>query len=534
MQLPARIGKYELLEFLGGGMSHVYRARDTVIGRPVAVKILTEIGMQDPEVKTRFLNEARMAGNIAHDNIVNIHDYGEEDGRPFIVMEFLKGKTLKEVIYDGSAGDWRTRLKLALQVAKALEFVHSHGIIHRDIKPENIHVDASGRCKLMDFGIAKSENLSLTKTGNTLGTPYYMAPEQILGMKITEQADVYSFGVVLYEMFAGKRPVSGDTIESIFYQILNQPLDPKPLEESGTPAPLCQMIQRCTVKQADQRYPNFTAVAQGIAEMLGESPAPLPEAQASTGRMIALIALALVTGVAIFYAIQTVWTKTRKPEPLKSVIATTTGEMVLVPAGDFLFGEKKQKRALPAFYIDKTEVTNRAYAQFCKERSYPLPPDFRADLPDYPVVNIRIVDAQAYAKWAQKRLPNTEEWEKAARGTDGRIYPWGNEIDEKRANVSSTSLQPVNSFPAGASPYGALNMTGNALEFIDELKAPSPQALESFARVLNPPPTAQDPWYIIKGGAYDQTLASGVLYEFASVPGRLATGNIGFRCAKSP
>ena len=229
MQLPARIGKYELLEFLGGGMSHVYRAQDTVIGRPVAVKILTDTGMGDPEAKARFLNEARMAGNISHDNIVNIHDYGEEDGRAYIVMEFLKGQTLKDAIYNGSAGDARNRLKITLQIARALEFVHSHRVIHRDIKPENIHIDPTGRTKLMDFGIAKSENLSLTQTGNTLGTPYYMAPEQILGQPLTEQADVYSFGVVLYEIFAGKRPVSGDTIERIFYQIINEPLDPKPL-----------------------------------------------------------------------------------------------------------------------------------------------------------------------------------------------------------------------------------------------------------------------------------------------------------------
>ncbi|PYT28363.1 MAG: hypothetical protein DMG57_15120 [Acidobacteria bacterium] len=148
MQLPANIGKYELLEFLGGGMARVYRARDTVIGRTVAVKILTEEGCADADTKSRFLQEARLAGNISHDNIINIYDFGEDDqGRPFMVMEFLKGEDLRHAITNSHTGDTENKLKIALQVARALEHIHSQHIIHRDIKPDNVHVTTTGVVK---------------------------------------------------------------------------------------------------------------------------------------------------------------------------------------------------------------------------------------------------------------------------------------------------------------------------------------------------------------------------------------------------
>src|ERR1700728_1399202 len=154
MQIPAIVGKYELLEFLGGGMSHVYRARDTVIDRPVVVKLLTVDACQDVEAKARFLQEARLAGNIQHENIVSVFDFGEHEGRPFIVMEYLRGVDLRAALRDGTLrdaghGGLTACLKIALQIATALEYVHQLGVVHRDIKPENINLDPSGRAKLM-------------------------------------------------------------------------------------------------------------------------------------------------------------------------------------------------------------------------------------------------------------------------------------------------------------------------------------------------------------------------------------------------
>src|SRR5208337_180411 len=175
MQIPAFVGKYELLEFLGGGMSHVYRARDTVIDRPVVVKLLTLEACHNGEAKARFLQEAKLAGNIQHENIVSVFDFGEHEGRPFIVMEYLKGEDLRDAIRGGRTGSIMERMEIALHIAEALEYVNGLGIVHRDIKPENIHISSdggqNGRVKLMDFGIAKAADLSLTRTGMAMGTP---------------------------------------------------------------------------------------------------------------------------------------------------------------------------------------------------------------------------------------------------------------------------------------------------------------------------------------------------------------------------
>ena len=283
MDLPARIGKYELQEFLGGGMSHVYRALDTLIGRTVAVKILTEAGCQDTDVKERFLAEARMAGSLTHDNVLGIYDFGEDDRhRPFMVMEFLRGEDLRHAMRNGHTGDLRGKLKIAAQVARALAYVHTQKIIHRDLKPDNIHINSAGVVKLIDFGIAKTEGLQMTRAGYVLGTPFYMAPEQVLGENITEQVDVYAFGVLLFELLTGRKPVEAEAVERIFYSILNEPLKMEPLHEAGVPQSVCDLIARCTAKKPAERPQGFAPVSAELDRLIAQLDAPTMVLPAAT------------------------------------------------------------------------------------------------------------------------------------------------------------------------------------------------------------------------------------------------------------
>ena len=547
MQLPARIGKYELEEFLGGGMSHVYRARDTVIGRTVAVKILTEAGCEDAEAKARFLAEARMAGNISHDNVLSIYDFGEDDQhRPFMVMEFLRGEDLRHAIKNAHLGDLTSKLKVALQVARALEYIHSQKIVHRDIKPENVHITSAGVVKLMDFGIAKTEGLAMTRAGYVLGTPYYMAPEQVTGQNITEQVDVYAFGIMLFEMLTGTKPVAGDTVERIFFSILNEPLNLEPLLAAGVPQTVCDLVAQCTAKDPTARPAGFKPVCAVLERVIADAEAPTqavpvaaPAAQPGLNwKLLAPLAIVLIGAPVAYFTLRPAPKKPAatvesKAPALPTTLSLPSGDMVLIPAGAFQFGENKESVALPAFYIDKTEVTNAAYLAFSTATGHTLPASFPRDRDTYPVVNISFVDARSFAEWAGKRLPTAREWEKAARGADGRLYPWGNDPDLTRANINTKQIKPAGDYTSGASPYGVLQMVGNVWELIDQVGSPSARAIDYFRTRMNPPPAADDAWYTIRGASFsNDTLPDTVLWDSTNVPARWKDANIGFRCAR--
>ena len=268
MENPSKVGKYELEKYLGGNMARVYRARDSVLGRRVALKLLSDAGMADPEAKQRFLQEARVASSIRHENIVSVYDFGEEQGRPYIVMEFVEGESLRDAIKNGHVGDLRNRLKIALAVAHAVDHIHTRKIIHRDLKPDNIHINSEGKALLMDFGIAKAEGVHLTRVGFTLGTPYYMPPEQVLGKPLTSQADVYSYGILLYELLTGVRPVNGDSIDQIFQAILTEPLNMEPLKALNLPQGLELLIERCTAKRPESRPAGLSEVRRELQRVL--------------------------------------------------------------------------------------------------------------------------------------------------------------------------------------------------------------------------------------------------------------------------
>lgn len=280
-------------------MSEVYRARDTHLGRTVAFKILAEAGLADETAKARLMEEARVAGLLVHENVIASYDYGEEAGRPFLVMEYFEGETLREALRGGRAGDLRQRLLIARQVANALAYVHSKGVIHRDVKPDNIRIDASRHVKVMDFGVAKSGDLSLTASGFTVGTPYYMAPEQIRGAKPAHLVDIYAFGVVLFELITERRPFEAPTPSEIFDLILSQPLDAGPLVRLGAPTNLMDLIRAATDKDPEKRPGDFNAVVGQIDEILAE----LAARQALRKRRwirIGMLAVLLLLGAYVF------------------------------------------------------------------------------------------------------------------------------------------------------------------------------------------------------------------------------------------
>ena len=212
--IPFYVGRYECLEFLGGGMADVYRARDTELPREVVIKILKPENMSDPDARRAFTDEVALACQCQHENIVTTYDKGEFHGLPYIVMELLRGDNLGSIIHGQNPPDLVSSLRITTQIARAMQCVHSQGIIHRDLKPANIQFDARGRAKLVDFGIAKMADWSRTQAGFAKGTAHYMAPEQILGRQLGFGADIWAFGVLSFELFARQRPFRGKTLDT--------------------------------------------------------------------------------------------------------------------------------------------------------------------------------------------------------------------------------------------------------------------------------------------------------------------------------
>ena len=273
-----RIGKYEILAKLGqGGMGVVYKGHDPIIRRDVAIKIIHEHALEDPSVKPRFYREARSAGGLSHPNITIIHDVNEEDGRPFLVMEYLDGDNLRTRLNQGPPLRNRQKLDIATQICRALLYAHEREVIHRDIKPENIQLLPDGTVKVMDFGIARvqSETTTLTQTNSSMGTPRYMAPEQVKGEKVDNRADIFAFGVLLHELLSGTAPFPGENLTTIIYQILHT--EPEPLEL--TPAEVCEDLQlivsTCMEKDPDDRYNNFAEVLEDL-QAVAVPDEPLP------------------------------------------------------------------------------------------------------------------------------------------------------------------------------------------------------------------------------------------------------------------
>ncbi len=305
MPTPAKIGRYEILEELGhGAMGAVYKARDPMMDRTVAVKTVLAsalAGHLAAEYRERFFREARAAGRFSHSGIVTVHDVGEHEGTPFLVMEYITGRTLAQALESGEHFSFERIYEIGREIAEALGYAHSHGVVHRDIKPANIMLAApqpggfaaaqpgepaasprSGpeRAKVTDFGVAKLTAAQVTVTGQLLGTPSFMPPEQFTGGPVDGRSDLFSLGVILYWMATGDKPFTGDTITAVSYKIVHTEIVPprkiNPDISRDFEAVLLKLLQ----KDPALRYATGEALAEDLAALrAGRIPAAVLETQ---------------------------------------------------------------------------------------------------------------------------------------------------------------------------------------------------------------------------------------------------------------
>lgn len=265
--------RYQITERIGiGGMAEVYRAQDNVLGRLVAVKVMLPQYAADPNFTKRFKQEAAAAANLQSPYIVNVYDWGQDDGTYYIVMEFVRGSDLKTAINERGAINQRKVAEIGSQVCQALSVAHNLDIIHRDIKPQNIMVQPDGNVKVMDFGIARAKNSVMTQTSSVLGTAHYISPEQAQGKELTAASDIYSLGIVLYEAATGKLPFDGpDAVSVAMKQVNDLPAPPREINPDIDPA-LEAIIMRAMAKNPAERFATAQDMRYALNDYLAGRP----------------------------------------------------------------------------------------------------------------------------------------------------------------------------------------------------------------------------------------------------------------------
>ena len=284
IEAGSSLGNYKVVSAIGaGGMGEVYRARDTKLGRDVAIKVLPASLSENTDRLNRFEQEAQAAGALNHPNVLVIHHIGIHEGAPYIVSELLEGETLRERMA-GAALPQRKAIDYALQIAKGLAAAHDKGIVHRDIKPDNVFITNDGRVKILDFGLAKLTAIDgaqsqtevptrkvNTDPGTVMGTMGYMSPEQLKGQAADHRSDIFSFGAILYEMLSGKRAFRGDSMAETMSAILRE--DPPDLSETNktvSPA-LERVVRHCLEKNPAERFHSARDLAFAIESLSGSA-----------------------------------------------------------------------------------------------------------------------------------------------------------------------------------------------------------------------------------------------------------------------
>jgi tRNA A-37 threonylcarbamoyl transferase component Bud32 len=268
-----RIGKYRIVAKVGeGAMGEVYKAHDPLLNRFVALKTIAPSLAADDQFRERFKREAQSAAGLNHPNIITVYDFGEESGVTFLAMEFLEGADLREAIRSHSLGHLGRKIEVMEQLCEGIGFAHSRGVVHRDLKPGNIHIQPSGHVKVLDFGLARLAASEMTRTGTVMGTPTYMAPEQLRGQKADARADVFALGAIFYELLAGARAFEGQ-----MHEVMQRFRDPVPLRQRApaTPSALASLVEKAMSREPDARFKDANEMGRAVVaareELAGET-----------------------------------------------------------------------------------------------------------------------------------------------------------------------------------------------------------------------------------------------------------------------
>ncbi|HEX2054588.1 MAG TPA: protein kinase [Actinomycetota bacterium] len=281
-ELPEQLGnRYRIDRLIAeGGMARVYQGTDTVLGRTVALKVLSANLASDPAFIARFEREAQAVASLNHPNLVGIYDIGSDGDLHYIVLEYVEGSTLDAVIRSQAPMDPDRVVAITLSVCAGLQAAHDKGIVHRDIKPANIMIEPDGRVKVMDFGIAKTKTEGLTEVGAVLGTVRYLAPEQAYGKPVDRRADIYAVGCVMYEMLTGRPPITGDTLMEMATKLASEEPEPPSALVPGIPAFLERVVMTALAKRPEDRYADTTSLARDLGAATFTPPAPGASADA--------------------------------------------------------------------------------------------------------------------------------------------------------------------------------------------------------------------------------------------------------------